>query len=220
MKRVIFVGIHNKVGKQPLCSSTLSGKRISAIAEKLPSDYEIVRSNLFDCEYLPSKNERNSHVVKWFEKFDPNLNDCIVLLGNYVKEAFRCTCMAAIVKIHHPAYPKGKDNTQNYINNSIGKIILKICPPTIQRTTLRGCVGCGQQFETANNCKNICPSCLEGIPETVECANCKSRESDPDLYTYPRSEIAIFYDIETIREYECEECVESARHEKHMGKYM
>ena len=50
--KIIFVGIHNKPGKIPLCSSTPTGKIIKQITEKIKTK-KIVKTNLYDVDYLP-----------------------------------------------------------------------------------------------------------------------------------------------------------------------
>lgn len=102
---VTFVGIHFKEGKTALDSSTLSGRKIDAVIEKL--NCITYKYNLFPYYEIP-KN-------KWMRK---NAIDCfrwivrdkgiIVLLGNNVQKYFPYEKYpnSTIIKFRHPSFSK------------------------------------------------------------------------------------------------------------------
>lgn len=117
MKRVIFVGVHNKPGKEPLDSSTVSGKRIDSIIKNLDG-YECVKSNLFEIERQPTKDESDGLIEKWFLKYWQSDNDICVLLGNQVQYSFP-NIPCKIVRLAHPSLQYSKVSPTDYINNAV-----------------------------------------------------------------------------------------------------
>lgn len=101
MKKVFFVGMHNKPGMLPLDSKTKSGKLIDAIISQL--QYHCVKTNLCEIEYFPKeKKEIFAGNLEWNEKYQPTDESIIVLLGSWVHRNFILT-NAKIIKLPHPA---------------------------------------------------------------------------------------------------------------------
>lgn len=83
--KIVFVGLHNKEGKQALDSSTFTGKIVDEIIEQLKAP--CVKMNLFDAPALP-KGEEASFMKRQFvinANFQPE--DIGVFLGAVVHEA-------------------------------------------------------------------------------------------------------------------------------------
>jgi len=121
--RIIFVGMHNKPGKQPLDSSTMTGKVIDRIIEQL-KPYECIKSNLFDKEYFPNSEVEiwNSH-IRWYNKFKPIDKDLIILLGKWTQDNF-LPAPGIVIKLDHPASfnYRSKAQKEEYINSAVAKI--------------------------------------------------------------------------------------------------
>lgn len=85
--RIIFVGIHNKPGMQPLDSKTKSGKIIDEIIKLLHNiDIECIKINLYDCDYHPTNYiVQLNYQIDWLRKLKPQKYDLVVLLGKLVK---------------------------------------------------------------------------------------------------------------------------------------
>lgn len=130
--KIIFVGIHNKPGKQPLDSSTRTGKIIDEFI--LVIGGQCVKSNLFDQETFPEISKDLSrqmgHVADWAKRVDYKCGDLIVCLGELVYVIFRywrghevpAEQRPNIIHISHPAAPKNKASERIYISQSILKI--------------------------------------------------------------------------------------------------
>lgn len=123
MKRVIFVGVHNKPGKEPLDSSTVSGKRIDNIIKNL-TDCKCIKSNLFEIERQPIAGEQDDLIEKWFIKYWESANDICVLLGNQVQYSFP-KIPVRIIRLAHPSLQYSKVTPTEYINNAV-KLIKNI----------------------------------------------------------------------------------------------
>jgi hypothetical protein len=125
--RVIFVGIHNKPGMEPLDSRTKTGKVIDRIIDQL-KPYECIKSNLFDKEYFPiSDREIWCANTDWNVTLEPAPKDIIILLGNWTHKHFILT-PGKIIKLAHPAsfMYRSKEKTEEYINSSVEKIKAKL----------------------------------------------------------------------------------------------
>lgn len=120
--RVIFVGLHNKPGKMPLCHSTKSGKLITRIINRLPKGIEKLRTNLFEVDYLPIDDELYSLQDKWYWTYLPVDDDIIVLLGamNHKLFAFK---ELNIIKIAHPASKRSHEAMSDYVDSAVAKIL-------------------------------------------------------------------------------------------------
>ena len=120
MKRIIFVGIHNKPGKLPLDNSTKTGKIIDIFEKKL--GVKVERTNLFNVDYSPKEtNEIINLRNEWFYTNLPCFDDIVVLLGNDVQKYFPFV-NSIIIKVKHPAMRRSKDNQLDYINNVVNLI--------------------------------------------------------------------------------------------------
>lgn len=115
MTKVIFVGIHNKPGMEPLDSRTKTGMVIDMVIEKLPNSFECVKTNLFYTEYYPKADERERRVGEWRMRLNLSLyGDClVVLLGKRVQKDF--TFKLNTIAVDHPAFLNGT-RLNNYIN--------------------------------------------------------------------------------------------------------
>jgi hypothetical protein len=124
--RVIFVGIHNKPNKQPLDSSTMTGRVIDRIIEKIPAI--CIKTNLCDIDYFPKEKKLIWPCnLEWNERQQPTSDTIIVLLGGWVQKNFLLT-EAKIIKLAHPASfnYRSKEQTEEYINSSVKKIKAKL----------------------------------------------------------------------------------------------
>lgn len=118
--KVIFVGMHNKPNKQPLDSSTMTGKVIDRIIEKIPAT--CIKTNLCDIDYFPKDwLVINDEYGKWIEKHKPQSNDVIILLGRWVQDNFFYK-ETNIIKLTHPAGIFGTKNKDEYVSGAVAKI--------------------------------------------------------------------------------------------------
>lgn len=87
--RVIFVGIHQKPYKQPLDSSTKTGKIIDEVIGKLKTNVVVRKTNLYDQDHMPDTIYEKIHLAKeWHDKNQVELFDVVVLLGKEVQENY------------------------------------------------------------------------------------------------------------------------------------
>ena len=120
MKRVIFVGLHHKPDTPPLHSSTKSGKLIDRIIAELPP-IEIIKTNLFNVEYMPNREEFDYLNTLWLIENNPMNDDIIMLLGQTVHLEFPFT-NGRIIKIAHPASKRSHIEMDKYVLDSANKI--------------------------------------------------------------------------------------------------
>jgi hypothetical protein len=122
MKRILFVGMHNKPDIKPLCSSTKSGKLIDKIILQL-KQIECVKTNLFDVEYLPTdSHEIRQMSLEWHDIYNPKDNDVIVLLGAIVHKHF-WKCDSHILQIAHPSRKRSHVDMDEYVTKSTEQIL-------------------------------------------------------------------------------------------------
>jgi uracil-DNA glycosylase len=122
--RIFFVGLHNKPGKKPLCSSTKSGKLIDRIINE-GGFKKCEKTNLFDVEYYPKSDDENwGRAVMWWHNHKKiSDKDIIVLLGSTVQKDFvNPPLHERIVKIDHPASKWSKNAMNEYVSDAITKI--------------------------------------------------------------------------------------------------
>ena len=117
--RIIIVGTHNKKGLNPLDNSTKSGKLIDRIEMELSVNVE--RTNLFNIDYLPSKQERQKLSEEWFMTHLPCPDDIVVLLGGVVHKEFKHK-IGKLIKIKHPASQWSHKNMDEYVRYAVLKI--------------------------------------------------------------------------------------------------
>lgn len=115
--KVIFVGIHNKPNKSPLCSTTRSGKIIDRIIEKLP-DIECIKTNLYDVDYMPKESDKKLLVQQWAERVHIDSGDLIVILGNEVYDHYHNPnpYNYHMIKACHPSSLFGNAEIKEYID--------------------------------------------------------------------------------------------------------
>lgn len=120
--RIIFVGIHNKPNLQPLYSSTKTGKLVNRIIDKLPNNFEIKKTNLFNVDYFPNQEDIIDLAYEWYWENLPTDEDIIVLLGSVTHKEFRFE-LKNLVKIAHPASKRSHEEMDKYVLNSVEKIM-------------------------------------------------------------------------------------------------
>jgi len=121
--KVIFVGMHNKDGRKPLCSYTKSGKLIDRIIEKISCKW--LKTNLYDVDYWPqASNEKWSLAREWHERIDVYMDDLIILLGEEVHKNFidRYIDDNRILKFAHPASKRSHVAMDEYVEKMIKAI--------------------------------------------------------------------------------------------------
>jgi hypothetical protein len=112
--------MHNKEGMKPLDSKAMSGKMIDSVIKEL--EFDVVKTNLFEGEYLPGEQEAQEAAKEWHQKYITKTGDVIVLLGKWVQENFDRPLWCKIVNIPHPASCMGKASKENYIKTTADKI--------------------------------------------------------------------------------------------------
>lgn len=123
--KIIFVGLHNKPNMQPLDSHTKTGKLLDRIIKELPRGIEIIKSNLFDVDYMPCSVDFIKLIYEWYWEYLPIENDIIVLLGAIVHKEFIFD-NGNIVKIAHPASKRSHGAMDNYVVDSVKKLKCKL----------------------------------------------------------------------------------------------
>jgi hypothetical protein len=124
MSRVIFVGLHNKPGMEPLDSQTKSGKLVDFISLSLKSKGRgIVKTNLYNVEYLPKGKEANDLAFDWIERVKLYKEDTVVLLGKIVQEKFPKLPLVKIIKVEHPAKRRTSEALTQYIQSTVDEIL-------------------------------------------------------------------------------------------------
>jgi hypothetical protein len=120
--RVIFVGVHNKVGMTPLDSKSVSGKRVDAIIARVGIK-EYVKTNLFDDLKIPvSPTDVKSLIAFWELKYRPSENDIVVLLGGIVQHLFPKGIECKRIRVAHPSLQYSKVKPDEYISSVAEKI--------------------------------------------------------------------------------------------------
>lgn len=128
MKRVIFVGLHNKPHLTPLCSSTKTGKIIDKIISGLPGGVTAIKSNIYNIDHFPC-DEDNIHelIREWHESYKSDFQeDVIVALGKHVQAVLNNTGEISFVKLVHPACLFSSVKVSDYVANALDLIIAKI----------------------------------------------------------------------------------------------
>lgn len=120
--KIIFVGLHNKPDIKPLDRLTKTGQLIHRIILGLPKDTEVVKSNLFEIDYFPHFKDMLELKNEWYWKYNPDVDDIIVLLGQTVHKEFNCD-IGKILKVAHPASKYSHKAMDEYVTQVIVKII-------------------------------------------------------------------------------------------------
>lgn len=117
--RVIFVGLHNKPGMKPLDSKTKSGKLIDRIIDKCRRHgINILKTNLFDVDYMPLPQDYSLHCFEWIERVQLFKGDIVVLLGATVHKQFPEVPMLQTIKIAHPASKYSHEEMNDYVEKT------------------------------------------------------------------------------------------------------
>lgn len=120
-RRIIFVGLHSKPHKTPLCGSTKTGKLINRIINVLNTDIKILKTNLFEVEYMPHRREYSQLRHEWYDTHLPTNDDIIVLLGALTHKEFNYD-FGRIIKIAHPASKRSHIDMDAYVEDTAKKI--------------------------------------------------------------------------------------------------
>jgi hypothetical protein len=124
MTRIFFVGIHNKPGLPPLCSTTRSGKLIDRIIAKVVGA-EIIKTNLYECEYMPPIDPHAAQ--KWATRVGWKRGDTVFALGAITQHGFRHSGIA-IIPLGHPSGVWSKDKQNEYVERAKAKIQCALNP--------------------------------------------------------------------------------------------
>lgn len=123
MRRVIFVGLHNKPGMKPLDSKTKTGKLVDRIIEKCRHHgMNVLRTNLYDVDYLPEGKEKGALAFNWIERVELFKDDIIVLLGAMVHYDFPLLTLDNIIKVAHPASKRSHVDMDEYVQKTFDLI--------------------------------------------------------------------------------------------------
>lgn len=117
--RVIFVGMNNKPGLAPLCSSTRSGKLIDRVIKELPPGTEVTKSNLWDLDHWPSLY--NCFNTEWITRTQYYPGDIVVTLGESVRKAF-VKSRIPFTHIGHPSAVWSHERQDDYILTALIRI--------------------------------------------------------------------------------------------------
>ncbi|MFA6571710.1 MAG: hypothetical protein WCT77_10820 [Bacteroidota bacterium] len=123
---IIFVGMHNKPNKAPLCSSTRSGKLIDKIINSSDlAPVECLKTNLYNIDYYPKNYQQKVELAfDWHNRIQYDfMNDIIVLLGAEVHEYFISTKLFnKIIKLAHPSSMRSHIEMNDYVIRAINLI--------------------------------------------------------------------------------------------------
>lgn len=118
--KVIFIGVHNKPGLEPLCSSTKSGKLIDRVIAQLICN--TLKTNLYDVNYLPvGKDVKETYASDWLYRIVPNRNDIVILLGAEVQKYYR-HYRGKILIFAHPASIWSNAAKERYVKKMVKEI--------------------------------------------------------------------------------------------------
>lgn len=123
MKRVIFVGVHNKPGFFPLDSKSKSGKLIDRIIKELP-DYHCIKTNLYDIEYFPTQTTEaldRGWIQNWYERVDKRESDIVITLGDCVNKVFKRS-QISYRSLGHPSAVWANDKKEEYVKHAVTAI--------------------------------------------------------------------------------------------------
>ena len=101
----------------PLCSTTKSGKLIQRIIKE-GGFTNVLKTNLYDVDYLPNDDERFMLGLDWVDRINPNEDDVLVLLGRFVQDHFPPHSSIEL-RIAHPASKRSHTEMDEYIYKTI-----------------------------------------------------------------------------------------------------
>ena len=129
MTKIFFIGLSNKVGKEPLSSETLSGALIDKIIENLK--FECIKTNLVNFPPLdyngklryPNTEEKNQGFKSLKLTLERNSPYVAVCLGKKVSD-YLSGKVESLLSIKHPAYIAvyKRKEVDLYIKNAIDSI--------------------------------------------------------------------------------------------------
>ena len=122
--KVIFVGLHNKPDKMPLCGSTKSGKLINRVVKEFDLPYQ--KTNMWDVDYYPTGNHE-ALSLEWYHRVEYSLStDIIVLLGAKVHEKFIDMGFDHVLKFAHPSSKRSHKDMDEYVAKMVAAIKSKL----------------------------------------------------------------------------------------------
>ena len=122
--KVIFVGLHNKPDKMPLCGSTKSGKLINRVVKEFDLPYQ--KTNMWDVDYYPT-GDHEKLSLEWYHRIEYSLRtDIIVLLGAKVLEKFIDMGFDHVLKFAHPSSKRSHVAMNEYVETMVKAIKLKM----------------------------------------------------------------------------------------------
>lgn len=116
--RILFVGMHHKPGMAALDSRTMTGKVIDKIIHQLPES-DFIKVNLCETDYQPPNSMMGDFANSWKLKYQPTLDDVVVLLGGWVRTHLKISG-TRIVLLKHPSGVFGKKD--EYIMDAVAQI--------------------------------------------------------------------------------------------------
>jgi len=133
MKQILFVGISNKLGKEPFDSSTSSGQIIDQMIEKLPN-YDCKKMNYVSYAPLDESGKLrkpNAQELSWaFSDFQnaiqKRIPDLFIVCGKMVEQEFKkhSFYLEQTIFISHPSYiyVYHRKDIDSYVKEVIWKI--------------------------------------------------------------------------------------------------
>lgn len=103
MQKIVFIGIHNKPGKSPFCSTTRTGKIVDEIIEKLKEigKFSFEKTNLYPVDYMPEGEERKEMEANYKIRHETiYIGFGIDKVGKWMKERKLNRCC---LTFHHPS---------------------------------------------------------------------------------------------------------------------
>lgn len=123
LKRVVFVGIHNKPGFTPLDSRTRSGKIIDRVTDNVLAFCE--KTNLFPINYLPHGEERE----RLIDQFHVEDGVFYVALGRVVTDCLeRVLPHSQIIPVYHPGHALRRNSINQYVQGTVDLIHGRLYP--------------------------------------------------------------------------------------------
>jgi hypothetical protein len=112
--KIIFIGICNKKGFEPLDSKTPSGQRIDDVVKNFPY-HECVRMNLFDSFAVPDRHKVDTYIDDFFDRANIKEKDVCVLLGGTVQKHLGEELSCKRIYAPHPSPLHARFSHSNYV---------------------------------------------------------------------------------------------------------
>lgn len=114
--KIIFVGMHNKPGKDALDPTTRTGKIINEIIRRTGLAPQYFRkTNLVNQTSIPSPEEMPWHMANFVERVKPRAGDICILLGTWVRAYFKAPLGTKTIWVRHPSSFIGRTDKEKYI---------------------------------------------------------------------------------------------------------